>query len=119
MSLLDNTQLALEAAMNGSMLRQTLLTGDLVNANTPGFQPRDVNFQQTLSQALSQGQSPQTVSFTPYTQRQTNGPNGNGVDTELTNAEIAENSLLYDDLTKVASARESILEAAMNASQVP
>ena len=55
MSLLDTTQLALESAMSGSMLRQTLLTNDLANANTPDFQPQDVNFQQTLAQACLAG----------------------------------------------------------------
>ena len=55
MSLLDSTQMALESAMSGSMLRQKLLTSDLANASTPDFQPQDVNFQQTLAQAVSQG----------------------------------------------------------------
>ena len=58
MSLLDTTQLALESAMSGSMLRQSLLTNNLANADTPGFQPEDVNFQATLQQAIQSGQSP-------------------------------------------------------------
>jgi flagellar basal-body rod protein FlgB len=116
MSLLDSTQMALESAMNGSMMRQTLLTGDLANASTPNFQPEDVNFQQTLAQAVSQGQSPSSVTFSPYTSAQTNGPDGNGVDSDLTNAEIGENGLLYQELTQVAAAREGILQTAMNSS---
>ncbi len=116
MSLLDTTQMALESAMNGSMMRQTLLTSDLANASTPNYQPQDVNFQQTLSQAISNGQSPSSVTFSPYTQSQTNGPDGNGVDSDLTNAEIGENGLLYEDLSQVAAAREGILQTAMNSS---
>ena len=58
MSLLDTTQLALEAAMRGSMLRQTLLTNNLANADTPGYQREDVNFQSTLADAIQNGQSP-------------------------------------------------------------
>ena len=68
MSLLDNTQLALESAMSGSMLRQSVLSNDLANANTPGFQPEDVNFQQTLASAMSDGQSPSSVSYSPYSE---------------------------------------------------
>lgn len=114
MPLLDNTQLALESAMNGSMLRQSLLTNDLANANTPGFQPQDVNFQQTLNTAMANGQSPTSVQFTPYTLAQTTSSDGNGVDSDVTNAEIAENGLLYQDLTQIAASREGILETAMN-----
>src|SRR5579863_2179168 len=113
MSLLDTTQMALESAMNGSMMRQTLLTSDLANASTPNFQPQDVNFQQTLAQAVSEGQSPTSVTFSPFTSPQTNGPNGNGVDSDLTNAEIGENGLLYQELTQVSAARDSILKSAM------
>jgi flagellar basal-body rod protein FlgB len=114
MSLLDSTQLALESAMSGSMLRQTLLTNDLANADTPGFQPQDVNFQQTLANAVASGQDPSSVTFSPFTQAQTDGPDGNGVDSDLTNAEISENGLLYQNLTEIAAAREGILETAMN-----
>lgn len=114
MSLLDTTQLALESAMNGSMLRQSLLVNDLANADTPGFQPEDVNFQSTLAQAVANGQSVTDVTFSPYTQSQVTQSNGNGVDSDETNADIAENGLLYEDLTQIAAAREGILETAMN-----
>ena len=66
MSLLDTTQLALNAAMRGSELRQSLLTNNLANADTPGYQSEDVNFQSTLQNAMQSGQSPSSVNFTPY-----------------------------------------------------
>ena len=81
MSLLDNTQLALESAMSGSMLRQTLLANNLANANTPDFKPEDVNFQQTLASAMSDGQSPTSVS-TRRTLANVTGIDGNGVDSD-------------------------------------
>jgi flagellar basal-body rod protein FlgB len=114
MSLLDNTQLALESAMSGSMLRQSLLANDLANANTPNFRPEDVNFQQTLASAMDQGQSPTAVRYTPYAENVVNTQDGNGVDSDAVNAQIAENGLLYQDLTQIAAAREGILLTAMN-----
>jgi|SRR5579875_2883818 len=114
MSLLDNTQLALQSAMSGSMVRQSLLTNDLANANTPGFKPEDVNFQQTLANALADGQSPSSVNYTPYVENVTNSQDGNGVDSDTVNADIAENGLLYQDLTQIVAAREGILTTAMN-----
>src|ERR1700753_615243 len=114
MSLLDNPQLAIESAMSGSMLRQELLANNLANANTPNYKPEDVNFQQTLASAMSEGASRTAVQYTPYASSTVTGIDGNGVDSDLTNAEIAENGLLYQDLTQIASAREGILETAMN-----
>jgi flagellar basal-body rod protein FlgB len=114
MSLLDNTQLALESAMSGAMLRQSVLTNDLANANTPGFQPEDVNFQQTLQSAMADGKSPSAVSYSPYVEKVSNSQDGNGVDSDTVNANIAENGLLYQDLTQIAASREEILKTAMN-----
>lgn len=114
MSLLDNTQLAIESAMNGAMMRQSLLSNDLANADTPNFEPSDVNFQQTLANAVNSGQSPTSVTYTPYTEQQVTSADGNGVDPDVTNADLAENGLLYQDLVQIAAAREGILETAMN-----
>lgn len=119
MSLLDNTQLALESAMGGAMLRQSLLSNDLANANTPNFRPEDVNFQQTLAGAMADGQSPASVSYTPYAENVVNSQNGNGVNSDVVNAQIAENGLLYQDLTQIAASREGILLTAMNTTSAP
>jgi flagellar basal-body rod protein FlgB len=113
MSLIDPTQSALEAAMRGSMLRQTLLTNNLANADTPGYQRQDVNFQGALASAMSAGQSPDSVSFTPYTQNQVLSADGNGVNAEQEQAYLSENGLLYENLTGIATAREQILKTAM------
>jgi flagellar basal-body rod protein FlgB len=113
MSLLDTTQLALEAAMQGSMLRQSLLTNNLANVNTPGYQRQDVNFQGTLQQALASGQPLDQVSFQPYTQQQVVRADGNGVSADQEQANLSENGLLYEDLTQIAATREQILIRAM------
>jgi flagellar basal-body rod protein FlgB len=116
MSLLDSTQLSLEAAMRGSMLRQTLLTNNLANADTPGYQREDVNFQSTLANALQTGQSPSSVTFTPQVQSGTVSADGNGVNGEQDSANLAENGLLYENLTAIAAQREQILKTAMGSS---
>jgi flagellar basal-body rod protein FlgB len=116
MPLLDTTQVALEAAMRGSMMRQTLLTNNLANVDTPGYQRQDVNFQGTLNAAIQSGQPLDQVTFQPVTQQQTVRADGNGVDPEQESANIAENGLLYEELTQVAAQRESILKSAMGVS---
>jgi len=117
MSLLDTTQLALESAMSGSELRNTLLSNNLANVDTPGYQPEDVNFQSTLQSAIQSGQSPAGVSFQPYTEQQAVGPDGNGVSPEQQQAALSQNGLLYETLTQIATQRESILESAMGMGQ--
>jgi len=114
MSLLDNTQMAIESAMSGSMLEQSVLANNLANADTPNFEPSNVNFQQTLANAMASGESPTSVTYSAYTQPQVTSSDGNGVDPNVTDAQIAENGLLYQDLVQVGAAREGILEQAMN-----
>jgi flagellar basal-body rod protein FlgB len=113
MTLVDTTQQALESAMSGSELRQTLLTNNLANVGTPGYQAQDVNFQATLQQALSSGQSPTSVSFQPVTTPGSAGPDGNGVSANQQEAYMSENGLLYETLTQIAAQRERIMLTAM------
>jgi flagellar basal-body rod protein FlgB len=113
MTLVDTTQQALEAAMSGSELRQTLLTNNLANVSTPGYQPQDVDFQSTLQQALSSGQALDQVSFQPHTNPAMAGPDGNGVSANQQQAYMAENGLLYETLTQIAAQREHIMLTAM------
>jgi flagellar basal-body rod protein FlgB len=117
MSLLDTTQQALESAMTGSMMRNTLLTQNLANVDTPGYQPEDVNFQSALQSAIQSGSPISQVSYQPFTEQQAVGPDGNGVSPEQTQADLSQNGLLYETLTQVATQRESILESAMGIGQ--
>lgn len=117
MSLLDATQQALESAMSGAELRNTLLTNNLANVDTPGYQPEDVNFQATLQQAMASGQSPASANFQPYTVQQSTGADGNGDSPEQQEAALSQNGLLYETLTQIATQRESILESAMGIGQ--
>jgi flagellar basal-body rod protein FlgB len=113
MSLLDTTQQALESAMRGSALRNTLLTNNLANVNTPGYQPQDVDFQSSLQAAIQSGSPISQVAFQPYSAQQAVGPDGNGVSPEQTQAALSQNGLLYETLTQVAAQREHILQDAM------
>ncbi len=112
-SVVDPTQSVLEAAMRGAELRQTMLTSDLANADTPNFEPQDVNFQSQLASALKQGTSLSQVNFEASTQPQTTNTNGNGVDSSQTSADLAENGLLYDALAQVLSSHDQTLQYAM------
>src|SRR6185437_4467181 len=102
MSLLDTTQQALESAMSGSMMRNTLLTNNLANVDTPGYQPEDVNFQSTLQSAIQSGSPINQVSYQPYTMQQAVGPDGNGVTAERTRMDVTSENLANANTTQGA-----------------
>jgi flagellar basal-body rod protein FlgB len=146
LSLIDTTQLALQDGMRGAWLRQTLLTNNIANANTPGYQREDVDFQATLRSALAANGAGETgaaaggeagvpeaagagisgegaanealsqLQFHPETQPGAAGPEGNGVNIDQESAQIAENGLDYQAMTQVLGARDTILRAAMGVS---
>ncbi|MGN6187926.1 MAG: flagellar basal body rod protein FlgB [Conexibacter sp.] len=114
MSLFDTTQLSLEAAMRGSSLRQTLLTDNLANVNTPGYQRKDLDFHAQLASAMQTGQSLDALSFSPTTDAsRVVRPDGSGIDPDQESAELAKNALEYESLVQVAGARTQILQIAM------
>ncbi|HTU80446.1 MAG TPA: flagellar basal body protein [Solirubrobacteraceae bacterium] len=115
MALVDSTQQLLEAAMRGSWQRETALTNNIANADTPGYQPQEVNFEAALQSAVAGGASPGEVQFETVTRPAEDGPNGTGVSIDQESAKLAENGLDYQALTEVLGARSSILRSAMGA----
>ena len=111
--------------MRGAWLRQTLLTNNIANADTPGYQREDVNFEATLRSALASASEPgggeaaggeETLSqlqFQPEVKPGAAGPEGNGVSIDQESAQIAQNGLDYQAMTQVLGARDTILRAAM------
>jgi flagellar basal-body rod protein FlgB len=115
MALVDSTQQLLEAAMRGSWQRETALTNNIANADTPGYQPQEVSFESALQGAMNGGQSPSEVQFAAVTRPQEAGPNGTGVSIDQESAKLAENGLDYQALTQVLGARNDIMRSAMGA----
>lgn len=115
MSVLDPTQIALMRAIDGATLRNSVLADNIANADTPGFQPSDVNFHAALSDALGQGpQALENISFAPE-QLNTGAvrADGNGVDSDTEAAKLAENGLEIEALEQVAGSRMEIMRTAM------
>lgn len=99
-------------ALDGSWLRNSLITNNLANANTPGFKRQDVNFQQVLQDFLGQGSlrmvrtnpmhmplgqdAAENLSFSVNKEAGTSvrrDENNVNVDTEM--AELAKNQIYY------------------------
>jgi flagellar basal-body rod protein FlgB len=115
LNLFDTTQLGLERAVAGAGMRQATLAGNIANANTPGYQRRDVDFHGALSAAMDAGRSAvQNTTFAAKTDTSTAmRADGNGVDIDVESANMASNALEYESLVSVARGRIDILQAAM------
>ncbi len=115
MSILDPTQMTLMRAISGATLRNTVLSNNIANADTPGFQPSDVNFHATLADALES--EPEQVAAVTFSPEELNTgalrADGNGVDSEAEAAKLAENGLELNALTQIASSRMQIMKLAM------
>jgi flagellar basal-body rod protein FlgB len=115
MALVDSTQQLLEAAMRGSWQRETALTSNIANADTPGYVRQEVNFETQLQSAMGGGKSPEQMQFQTEEQPGVVGPNGTAVSVDEESAKLAENGLDYQALTQVAGVRNSIVSAAIGA----
>ncbi|HLH14149.1 MAG TPA: flagellar basal body rod protein FlgB [Solirubrobacteraceae bacterium] len=113
MALVDSTQQLLEAAMRGSWQRETALTNNIANADTPGYRPQEVDFESALQSAVNGGASPEEVQFQTVTLPAEAGPNGTSVSVDQESAKLAENGLDYQALTQVLGARDNIVRSAM------
>jgi len=102
--------------MRGAWQRQTALTNNIANADTPGYRPQEVSFESALQGAVSAGISPSEVQFQTQTEPIEAGPNGTGVSVDQESAKLAENGLDYQALTQVAGARNDIIRSAMGVS---
>ena len=116
MTLFDVTQLSLESAIRGSAMRQTTLSANVANANTPGYRRQDVDFHGVLSAAMQAG-NPHSVENAAFSATvDSSAPmqaDGNAVDIDVENANLAKNGLEYEALVSVATARIAILKSAM------
>jgi flagellar basal-body rod protein FlgB len=115
LNLFDTTQLGLERAVAGAGMRQATLAGNIANANTPGYQRRDVDFHKTLSAAMDAGAGAvDQVALSPETVRgAAMRADGNSVDIDVESATMASNALEYEALVSVSRGRIDILESAM------
>ena len=113
MALVDSTQQLLEAAMRGSWQRETALTNNIANADTPSYQRQEVNFESTLQNAMTTGSPLAEVQFQAEPAPAEAGPNGASVSVDQESARLAENGLDYQALTDVVNTRNSIVRSAI------
>jgi len=121
---LDNPLLnRLEKGLDASSLRQKVLANNMANVDTPGFKRSDVDFAAVFGEALGGEQLPLKAtsplhltgvaggeeSVVRTDNRTTLRNDGNNVDIDREMANVAENSLYYNGVTRSLSAQLELL----------
>jgi len=134
MKLFDTTLKKLESSLDARLERQNVLAGNLANVDTPGYLPRELDFEAAMAAA----QEPATLAASPsaptmapregHISVESGGPmasqpgafvkvaegtkgnlDGNGVDLDKTMVELSRNALLYGAAAKATSKKLAIL----------
>ena len=114
----------LQKAADASWLRNTILSNNLANVDTPNFKRQDVQFETSLIGQMAGGDTMDsyvddmdlsTLSATIYTDNSNLSyrSDGNNVDIDTENAEYAKNQIKYRVMTDSISQEFSRLRTAM------
>ena len=109
MKLFDTTMGKLQSALDVRLERQNVLNGNLANLDTPGYQPRDLDFDKALAAAESTPGHDNSAPFIHVASELEGGLDGNGVDLDKTMVELARNSLLYGAAAKAVGKKLALL----------
>lgn len=123
--MLDPVTLSIASqALDAASLRQRVIAENIANAETPGYTPQRVVFEEYLDDARSELRRGRRVQFaemtTPYiVDESTNASSLLGgasvrIDSEV--AQLARNSVQYQALTKALSGQYSLLDIALGGS---
>ena len=139
MKIFDATMSTLERSLDVRLSRQTVLAGNLANANTPDFVQRDLDFAAAMAAASAPagpGPDPAAAArpgdlplasvaprlnapeqFIGEVPGSSPGLDGNAVDLDRASASLAENALQYGAAAKAAAKKLAILRYAASDGQ--
>lgn len=129
---LDNPVMGiLEKGLDASSQRQRVLSNNVANVDTPNFKRSDVDFEKVLGQALGEpgGELPLKVTSPMHLQgvgsasqsgvvtdeSTTFRTDGNNVDIDREMAQVAENGIYYNSVTRAISAQLGFLRTVIQA----
>jgi flagellar basal-body rod protein FlgB len=111
----DPTKAMLDKIMDLSSQRQRVLMHNLANVNTPGYQRKDMAFQEELAKAIDQG--PQAITaLQPQAATDESAPSrldGNSVQLELELSELQKNAMWFEMAMTVKGMRTSLQKMAV------
>lgn len=130
--LFDETLGALQLALNYRSIRQSTISSNLANANTPGYKAKRLDFEGAFQRALDLEKmrsmtvsSPEHVKsgaggiygVLPEAYNDPNGvikENGNTVDREQEMTKLAQNQVLYSATVKIINKKIALMKYALS-----
>ena len=125
---MDRTSILLSKVLDLRSARHSVISGNVANAETPGYIQKEIPFEQELQKAfdknsiklekseqvhLSGSEDIMENSFDPYKLVKEYGkPNELNIDTEM--AKMAQNNLMYEASTKLLSMKFELLKAVID-----
>ena len=112
--LFDMLSQATQRSLDVRMRRHVILSANLANADTPGYIPIDMEFEDAL-RAVADGKVGVAVPGTPvfYDPTATPGPDGNAVNLDHEMAKLSMNEMKYTASTKIMDKRLGLLRYAI------
>ena len=119
----------LDKAADASWLRETAITNNLANVDTPGYKRQEVDFESVLKQELGRSKytsldkkirglngnlSKLTVSAYEDSTNYSYRLDGNNVDPDSENVELASEQIRYDALTSSLNSQFNCMKAVIN-----
>ena len=118
MSFLASPQLALlERYLDVVSMRQTLITTNVANVDTPGYHTRDVDFRGELARVMSGADTSMTSPFVMPVRGLTSRPDGNNVSADREGMLLAEVQLQYKAATAIIRSEFAQLTTAIREGQ--
>jgi len=100
-------------AMSLRMKRHAVISGNIANADTPGYRPKAMSFEAQLQKAVQAGQPARLNTVTPRIELvddKTPRLDGNSVNTDKQMAELTENTMLYSASAEFLKRKISMLK---------
>ncbi len=121
-SLFDSTIAQLSYGLDGLSARQSLISNNIANVDTPGYLTQDIPFEQSLQSAMQQqadfsrstasgvpASLPSAITRTDLRMRN----DGNNVDVNMQMTEMARTTLTYQSATQMISQKFALLTQAL------
>jgi flagellar basal-body rod protein FlgB len=111
----DQTYEALSRALDLRTQNQTVIASNIANADTPGYQAQELDFEGAMSKALNSGRDPSEVSGEIHNQvNDVVREDGNTVDRDAEMVSLGQNQILYDAAADLVKKKLALLKYAIS-----
>lgn len=107
----DQTYEALSRALDLRTENQTVIASNIANADTPGYQAQELDFEKAMSKALDAGRDPSEVTGEIHNQvNDVVREDGNTVDRDAEMVNLGQNQILYDAAADLVKKKLALLK---------